>query len=54
MAIRTIRAYGTVSSEATLTLAFMVPFDQLAKGYAKIYWGTRDNAGEEKAMGRAE
>ena len=56
MAIRTIRAYRTVSIEASLTLAGMVPFHQLTKGYAKIYWGTRDNAGQvqEEARGRAE
>ena len=56
MAIRTIRAYRTVSGEAALTLAGMVPFDQLAKGYAEIYWGTRDNAGQvsDEARGRAE
>ena len=56
MAIRTIQAYGTVSSEAALTLAGMVLFNQLTKGYAKIYWGTCDNAGEvpEEARGRAE
>ena len=56
MAIHTIRAYRTVSSEAALTLAGMVPFVQLDKEYAKIYWGTRDNAGQvpEEARGRAE
>ena len=48
MALRAIRAYRTVSEEAALILAKMVPFDFLAKAYAEAYWETREN----KAQGR--
>ena len=46
MAIRAIRAYRTVSGEAAITLAGMVPFDHLTKAHGKVYWRTREKAGQ--------
>ena len=55
MAIRAIRAYRTVSSEAAITLAGIVPFDHLAKTHAKVYWRTREKAGQgQQPATRAE
>lgn len=38
-----IRAYRTVSGEAVLTLAGMIPFDHLARAYSEAYWEDRVN-----------
>ena len=43
MAIRLVRAYRTISGEAAITLAGMIPFDHLARGYAETYWGSRED-----------
>ena len=37
MAIRLVRAYRTVSGEAAITLAGIIPFDHLARAYAETY-----------------
>lgn len=41
MAIRAIRASRTVSAEAALILAGMIPFEILARVHARIYWKSR-------------
>ena len=41
MAIRTVRAYRTISVEAALTLAGMTPYDHLARAYSEAYWKSR-------------
>ena len=48
MAIRAIRSYRTVSSEAAIILVGMVPFDHLAKAHAKVYWRTRRKGGQDQ------
>ena len=42
MALRVIRACRTVSTEAAITLAGMIPFDHLARAYSEAYWESRD------------
>ena len=48
MAIRLIRAYRTVSEEAALTFAGMIPYDHLARAYAEAYWESWDENGRKK------
>ena len=46
IAIQLVRAYRTVSREAAITLAGMIPFDHLARAYAEIYWRWREGDGQ--------
>ena len=46
MAIRLVRAYRTVSGEAAITLAGIIPFDHLVRSYAETYWGSREGDGQ--------
>ena len=56
MAFRTIRAYRTVSSEAALALAGMIPFYHLARAYAETDWGSRgsEDQAQEPASGQED
>ena len=44
MALRVIRAYRAVSTEAAITVAGMIPFDHLARAYSEVYWESRDSS----------
>ena len=44
MALRVIRAYRTVSTEAAITLAGMTPFDHLARAFSEAYWESHDKS----------
>ncbi|KOC70156.1 hypothetical protein WH47_08633 [Habropoda laboriosa] len=42
MAIRVVRGYRTISREAALTLAGLVPFEYLVEGNAQVYGRVRE------------